>query len=76
DYFSKARDNFGAVLALGTLSKESRKMFFADFEDVMQPNCRGRGYFLQNGVVLTRVIMPRITNLLTINAYIAEALQR
>lgn len=76
DYFNKARDNFGAVLALGTLSKESRKMFFSDFEDSMQPNTRGRGYLLQNGITLTRVIMPRIEDMFTINAYIANALQR
>lgn len=53
EYFSKARDNFGAILGMGNLSKEAKEMLFSEVKDEMRPiDERGIGYFLQGGQLL------------------------
>lgn len=74
-YFSTARDNFSAVVALGNISKESKQMFFSDFKDEMQPCGLGEGYVLFNGVELKRLIVPTVRNERKLNFYISKSLK-
>ncbi|MBQ6946365.1 MAG: AAA family ATPase [Ruminococcus sp.] len=69
-----ARENFGMVCGLGTLSRESLGMFFSDFKDEMQPCGRGEGYVLFNGAELKRIIVPTVKNEDKLNFYIRKAL--
>ena len=63
-YFSTARDNFNLVIGLGNLSPESKDMLFHDYKDNMENTCRqGTGYMLTNGMALTRIAVPTITNM-------------
>ena len=58
EYFAKARDNFGAILGMGSLSKEAKEMLFHDHKDEMRPIGEiGIGYFLQ-GDRLHRIWVP------------------
>lgn len=76
EYFAKSRDNFGAVLALGNLSKEAKQMFFSDvIDDVLSDNPRGSGYFLEHGSTLRHVIMPKINDIQKINFYISKGIE-
>ena len=62
-YFSTARDNFNAVIALGNLSRESRDMLFSSFRDEMKPvRNLGEGYMLLNGITIHHVQVPIVTN--------------
>ena len=55
EYFAKARDNFGAILGMGELSKEAKEMLFSEVKDEMKPVDEiGVGHFLQ-GAKLYRV---------------------
>jgi len=63
-YFSTARDNFSVAIGLGNLSPESKDMLFHDYKDNMENTCRqGTGYMLTNGMALTRIAVPTITNM-------------
>lgn len=74
-YFSSgARENYNLVIGLGTLSKESMRMFFSDFKDEMKPCGRGEGYVLYNGSVLKRIIVPTVRNEKKLEFYIRKAL--
>lgn len=60
--FGKARDNFGAVLAMGEISKELKETLFSEVREQMRPVEEiGIGYFRQ-GNRLTRIWVPNITN--------------
>lgn len=63
EYFrAGARDQFGAVLMLGNLSKEQKLMLAPDYRDQMTAvNARGQGYLLLDGQGLYRVQVPRVT---------------
>lgn len=62
EYFAKARDNFGAILGMGNLSKEAKEMLFSEVKEQMRPiDERGIGYFLQ-GSRLNRIWIARICN--------------
>lgn len=74
-YFSTARDNFSAIVALGNISKESKQMFFSELKDDMQPCALGEGYVLFNGVELKRLIVPTVSNERKLNYYIARSLE-
>ena len=64
EYFAKARDNFGLVVALGNISKESKAMFFGDHTDEMMPVSEvGHGYALQNCSELHSVRVPEIQDM-------------
>jgi len=70
DNFAKgARENINSITALGTLSREARNMFFADYADEIQPAGRGCGYFLTNGQ-LNRIIVPYPRNMQKLQAAI------
>jgi DNA segregation ATPase FtsK/SpoIIIE and related proteins len=69
------RDQFGAILALGNLSKEQKLMLFPDFRDDMTViNGRGEGYLSLDGEPLRRVRVPTVTNVECLNAAIRDGL--
>ncbi|EGO9190436.1 DUF87 domain-containing protein [Enterococcus faecalis] len=55
-----ARDNFGIRLGLGTLKEESKKMLFEDDKDNVTPQKIGRGYLLNDGQRLKKIVCPPI----------------
>lgn len=71
------RDQFGAILALGNLSKEQKLMLFPDCRDDMTAiNGRGEGYLSFDGEPLKRVRVPTVTNVESLNAAIRDGLTR
>jgi hypothetical protein len=73
------RDQFGAILALGNLSREQRLMLFPDFrEEMTETNGRGQGYLSLDGDVegLKRVLVPSVTDFDKLNKAIREGLSR
>lgn len=63
-YFQGFRENFNMVIGLSNLSKESRSMFFHEFEGQIEPDrARGTGYMTVNGASFTPVVVPRVKNL-------------
>ena len=66
-YFSTARDNFGGIIALGNLSKESASMFGFN-RDFLQPiHSLGGGYMLTNGTDLQEIQVPSIRDAAKLN---------
>lgn len=70
-YFSSARDNFGLIVGLGNLSKESAAMF--DFpRDEMKPvNSIGGGYMMTNGE-LKAIQVPYVRDMKKLDAAIKQ----
>lgn len=64
EYFrAGARDQFGAILMLGNLSKEQKAMLAPDYREQMTAtNQRGQGYLLLDGQGIYRVQVPRVTD--------------
>lgn len=64
EYFrAGARDQFGAVLMLGNLSKEQKAMLAPDHRESMTAtNQRGQGYLLLDGQGLSRIQVPQVTD--------------
>ena len=54
------RDNFGNVVGLGTLSRESVQMVFADYKEQIAPKGRGKGYLKTDGSPLKEIVVPHI----------------
>lgn len=54
------RDNFGNVVGLGTLSRESVQMVFSDFKEQIAPKGRGQGYLKTDGRPLKEIVVPHI----------------
>lgn len=54
------RDNFGNVVGLGTLSRESVQMVFSDFKEQLAPKGRGQGYLKTDGRPLKEIVVPHI----------------
>lgn len=76
EYFAKARDNFGAILGMGELSKEAKEMLFSAVKEDMHPvETPGIGYFLQ-GVNLYRIWVPFLSEVKTMNASILPLVSR
>ncbi len=71
-YFnSGARDQFSQILALGNISKEQRQMLFSEYKDEMTVDCgRGRGYLLQDGKGIRRVVVPAVKSIQRLEQYI------
>lgn len=71
------RDQFGAILALGNLSREQKLMLFPDSrEEMNEVNGRGEGYLSLDGETLKRVRVPTVTDFDKLNAAIREGLTR
>lgn len=71
------RDQFGAILALGNLSREQKLMLFPDQrEEMNEINGRGEGYLSLDAEPLKRIRVPTVTNLESLNAAIREGLTR
>lgn len=68
------RDNFGNCIGLGRLSRESIQMLFPDDADQIQPKPRGKGYLRIDGKPLTEIVVPRLRNIASKKAKIAEML--
>lgn len=76
-YFSSARDNFNLVIALGNLSSEGKEMMFREFKDQMKPDRKqGTGYMITNGTDFTPILVPTISDMNLVNAYIKDAVTR
>lgn len=74
EYFrTGSRDQFGAVLMLGNLSKEQKMMLAPDYRDEMNDlNAQGQGYLLLDGKGLFRVQVPHVTDTDKLRATIAR----
>lgn len=70
------RDNFGNVVGLGTLSKESIAMVFNDNKEMIEPKSRGKGYLQTDGKPLREIVVPMLRNINDIKAVIKTALSR
>lgn len=57
------RDNFGNVVGLGTLSKESIAMVFNDNKEMIEPKSRGKGYLQTDGKALREILVPQLRNI-------------
>lgn len=76
-YFNSARDNFNLVIALGNLSAEGKEMMFREFKDQMKPDRKqGTGYMITNGTDFTPIVVPTISDMNLVNAYIKDAVTR
>lgn len=76
EYFAKARDNFGAILGMGELSKEAKEMLFSEVKGDMRPvENPGIGYFLQ-GAKLYRIWVPFLQQADDLNAAILRLVSR
>ena len=70
------RDNFGNVVGLGTLSKESIAMVFNDNKEMIEPKSRGKGYLQTDGKPLREIVVPMLRNINHTKAVIKTALSR
>lgn len=70
------RDNFGNVVGLGTLSKESIAMVFNDNKEMIEPKSRGKGYLQTDGKPLREIVVPMLRNINDTKAVIKIALSR
>lgn len=71
------RDQFGAILALGNLSREQKLMLFPDSrEEMNEVNGRGEGYLSLDGEPLKRVRVPTVTDFYKLNSAIRDGLTR
>jgi len=76
EYFAKARDNFGLVIALGNISKESAAMFNFD-RDKMEPvSGIGCGYILTNGTDMRAIRVPLIRDQAKVEKYIRKTVSK
>lgn len=76
EYFAKARDNFGAIIGMGELSKEAKEMLFSEVKGDMRPVDQiGIGYFLQ-GAKLRRVWVPNLAGEKDLNDVILRLISR
>lgn len=69
------RDQFGMVIALGSLSSEGKEMMFREFKSKMKPRTRGTGYITE-GVSLTPLQVPTIRDMKKVDEYIKDAVNR
>lgn len=70
------RDNFGNVVGLGTLSKESIAMVFNNNKEMIEPKSRGKGYLQTDGKPLREIVVPMLRNINDTKAVIKTALSR
>ena len=70
------RDNFGNVVGLGTLSKESIAMVFNDNKEMIEPKSRGKGDLQTDGKPLREIVVPMLRNINDTKAVIKTALSR
>ena len=70
------RDNFGNVVGLGTLSKESIAMVFNDNKEMIEPKSRGKGYLQTDGKPLREIVVPMLRDINDTKAVIKTALSR
>lgn len=72
-----SREQFGAVLMLGNLSKEQKAMLAYDYKDEMTKNCsKGQGYFFKDGDGVYHIQVPIIRNFEKMNSVLKEALNK
>lgn len=72
EYFAKSRDNFGLVIALGNISKESAAMFNFDREKMEPVSGIGYGYMLTNGTDMRAIRVPMIRDHAKVERYIRK----
>lgn len=72
EYFSKARDNFGIVIALGNISKESAAMFNFDRDQMAPVAGIGQGYMVINGFEMKSIQVPTVRDYDKVERYIRK----
>lgn len=73
-YFERFRDNFSAVIGMGNLSDESRKMLFPDYTKELSPDRqRGTGYAAFNGQKPIPIFVPPVKNPFRLERILREA---
>lgn len=76
-YFQGFRENFNLVIGLSNLSRESRDMFFKEFNEQVKPDrARGTGYMTINGSCFTPVVVPQVKNLEKLHQAIFDGVTR
>jgi len=76
EYFSKARDNFGIVVALGNISKESAAMFNFDREQMAPVAGIGQGYMVVNGFQMNSIQVPAVRDYNKVESYIRKVVSK
>jgi hypothetical protein len=72
-----ARDQFGAVLRIGNLSKKQRLMLFNKYRDEMVGDyTQGTGYFMRDGQGIKRVVVPTVRDIKLLNKTILLGLSQ
>lgn len=75
-YFNSSRDNFGLIIGLGILSKESIQMMFSNYKDTIQSiGITGVGWALC-GNELHKILVPQVTNIHKLHEIIISAVTR
>ena len=71
------RDQFGAIIALGNLSREQRLMLFQDNrEEMTATNARGQGYLSLDGEPLRRIQIPTVRDFPKLQSALRDGLTR
>lgn len=76
EYFSKARDNFGIVLSLGNISKESAAMFNFDRDQMAPVTGIGQGYMIINGFEMKSIQVPAVRDYGKVECYIRKVVSQ
>lgn len=72
-----AREQFGVMIGLGNLSKESKSMLFHEVQNYISDiPSRGIGYMTTNGTDLKRICVPTVNNITKLHKYIYKATVR
>ncbi|MBP8641212.1 MAG: hypothetical protein KBI01_10020 [Oscillospiraceae bacterium] len=76
EYFSKARDNFSAVVAMGIITKESAAMFGFDRSEMKPVKGVGMGHMLVHGTELYSIQVPIVRDTEKLDRAILHAISR
>ncbi len=76
NFVKGARDNFGLVVALGNISKESAAMFGFERNRMEPVSGIGHGYMLTNGTDMAAIQVPRVRDVKRMETYIRRVVAR
>ncbi|MGF7050579.1 DNA segregation ATPase FtsK/SpoIIIE-like protein [Paenibacillus sp. DS2015] len=76
EYFSKARDNFGLIIGLGNLSRESAAMFNFDRDEMTAVSGMGCGYMMTNGTNMKAIRVPAVRDIAKIEKFIRKTVSQ
>lgn len=76
EHFAKSRDNFGLVIALGNISKESAAMFNFDRDKMDAVSGIGCGYMLVNGTDMKAIRVPMVRDHVKVERSICKTISQ